>query len=57
MVSEEFQQFYQALSNDNIDYAAIDEDGNIEVIRNGEPSPINTLSGGETTCAALALRL
>jgi exonuclease SbcC len=57
MVSEEFQQFYQALSNDNIDYAAIDEDGNIEVIRNGESSPINTLSGGETTCAALALRL
>jgi len=56
-VSEEFQNFYQALSNDNIDYAAIDEDGNIEVIRNGEPSPINTLSGGETTCAALALRL
>lgn len=57
LVSEEFQSFYQALSNDNIDYAAIDEDGNIEVIRNGEPSPINTLSGGETTCAALALRL
>jgi exonuclease SbcC len=57
MVSEEFRSFYQALSNDNIDYAAIDEDGNIEVIRNGEPSPINTLSGGETTCAALALRL
>ncbi|MCJ7712905.1 hypothetical protein MUO66_00385, partial [Candidatus Bathyarchaeota archaeon] len=57
LVSEEFQTFYQALSNDNIDYAAIDEDGNIEVIRNGEPSPINTLSGGETTCAALALRL
>jgi len=56
-VSGEFQNFYQALSNDNIDYAAIDEDGNIEVIRNGEPSPINTLSGGETTCAALALRL
>ena len=56
-VSEEFQQFYQALSNDNIDFASIDEDGNIEVIRNGEPSPIKTLSGGETTCAALALRL
>ena len=57
LVSEAFQGFYQALSNDNIDYAAIDEDGNIDVTRNGEPSPINSLSGGETTCAALALRL
>jgi exonuclease SbcC len=56
-VSEEFQGFYQALSNDNIDYAAIDEDGNVDVTRNGESSPINSLSGGETTCAALALRL
>jgi exonuclease SbcC len=40
-----------------IDYAAIDEDGNIDITRNGEPSPVNSLSGGETTCAALALRL
>jgi exonuclease SbcC len=56
-VSEFFQDFYQELSNDNIDYAAIDEEGNIEVIRNGEPSPVNSLSGGEVTCASLALRL
>lgn len=56
-VSEAFQMFYQELSNDNIDHAALDEEGNIEVIRNGEPSPVNSLSGGETTCAALALRL
>ncbi|MCW3992261.1 MAG: AAA family ATPase, partial [Candidatus Bathyarchaeota archaeon] len=56
-VSDAFQSFYQELSNDSIDYAAIDEDGNIDITRNGEPSPVNTLSGGETTCAALALRL
>jgi exonuclease SbcC len=56
-VSEDFQAFYQELSNDNIDYAAIDEEANVDVIRNGEQSPINSLSGGETTCAALALRL
>lgn len=56
-VSSSFQSFYQELSNDNIDYATIDEEGNIDVIRNGEPSPVNSLSGGETTCAALALRL
>lgn len=56
-VSEAFQTFYQELSNDNIDYAAIDEEGNVEITRNGEPSPVNSLSGGETTCAALALRL
>jgi len=56
-VSSAFQSFYQELSNDNIDYATVDEDGNIDVIRNGEPSPVNSLSGGETTCAALALRL
>lgn len=56
-VSEAFQAFYQELSNDNIDYAAIDEEGNVEVTRDGEPSPVNSLSGGETTCAALALRL
>ena len=56
-VSDAFQGFYQELSNDNIDYAALDEEGNINVIRNGEPSPVNSLSGGETTCAALALRL
>lgn len=56
-VSHVFQGFYQELSNDNIDYAAIDEEGNIDVTRNGEPSPVNSLSGGETTCAALALRL
>jgi DNA repair exonuclease SbcCD ATPase subunit len=56
-VSDAFQSFYQELSNDSIDYAAIDEDGNIDITRNGEPSPVNSLSGGETTCAALALRL
>ena len=56
-VSDAFQSFYQELSNDSIDYAAIDEDGNIDIIRNGEPSPVHSLSGGETTCAALALRL
>ncbi len=56
-VSRAFLNYYQELSNDNIDYAAIDEDGTIDVIRNGEPSPVNSLSGGETTCAALALRL
>ena len=56
-VSEAFQRFYQELSNDIIDSASIDEDGNIDITRNGEPSPINSLSGGETTCAALALRL
>jgi exonuclease SbcC len=56
-VSEAFQRFYQALSNDIIDSASIDEEGNIDIIRNGEPSPVNSLSGGETTCAALALRL
>ncbi|MCK5626286.1 AAA family ATPase, partial [Candidatus Bathyarchaeota archaeon] len=56
-VSEAFQRFYQELSNDIIDSASIDEDGNIDIIRNGEPSPVNSLSGGETTCAALALRL
>ena len=56
-VSEAFQRFYQELSNDSIDSASIDEEGNIDIIRNGEPSPINSLSGGETTCAALALRL
>ena len=56
-VSEAFQTFYQELSNDNIDYASLDEEGNVEIIRNGEPSPVNSLSGGETTCAALALRL
>jgi exonuclease SbcC len=56
-VSEAFQGFYQELSNDSIDYAAIDEEGNIDITRNGEPSPVNSLSGGETTCAALALRL
>ncbi len=56
-VSEAFQGFYQDLSNDNIDYAALDEEGNINVVKNGEPSPVNSLSGGETTCAALALRL
>lgn len=56
-VSEAFQNFFQELSIDSIDYAAIDEEGNIKVVRNGEPSPINSLSGGETTCAALALRL
>lgn len=56
-VSDAFQSFYQELSNDSIDYAAIDEEGNVDIIRNGEPSPVNSLSGGETTCAALALRL
>jgi len=56
-VSQAFHAFYQELSNDNIDYAAIDEEGNVDVTRNGEPSPVNSLSGGETTCAALALRL
>lgn len=56
-VSESFQTFYQELSNDSIDFAAIDEEGNLEVTRNGEPSPVKSLSGGETTCAALALRL
>jgi len=56
-VSEAFQNFYQELSNDNIDYAVLDEEGNINTIRNGQPSPVNSLSGGETTCAALALRL
>lgn len=56
-VSEAFQNFYQELSNDNIDYAALDEEGNINTVRNGQPSPVNSLSGGETTCAALALRL
>ncbi|MCK5626124.1 AAA family ATPase, partial [Candidatus Bathyarchaeota archaeon] len=56
-VSEAFQIFYQELSNDTIDSASIDEDGNIDITRNGEPSPVNSLSGGETTCAALALRL
>ena len=56
-VSDAFQSFYQELSNDSIDYAAIDEDGNIDITRNGEPSPIHSLSGGEATCAALALRL
>jgi exonuclease SbcC len=56
-VSEAFQRFYQALSNDIIDSASIDEEGNIDIIRNGEPSPVNSLSGGETTCASLALRL
>jgi exonuclease SbcC len=56
-VSDAFRSFYQELSNDSIDYAAIDEDGNIDITRNGEPSPVNSLSGGETTCAALALRL
>jgi exonuclease SbcC len=56
-VSTAFQEFYQELSNDNVDFAAIDEEGNIDVVRNGEPSPVNSLSGGETTCAALALRL
>ena len=56
-VSEAFQKFYQELSSDIIDSASIDEDGNIDITRNGEPSPINSLSGGETTCAALALRL
>jgi exonuclease SbcC len=56
-VSDAFQSFYQELSNDSIDYAAIDEDGNIDITRNGEPSPVHSLSGGETTCAALALRL
>jgi exonuclease SbcC len=56
-VSQAFQAFYQELSEDNIDYAAIDEEGNVDVTKNGEPSPVNSLSGGETTCAALALRL
>ncbi|MDQ1281241.1 MAG: family ATPase [Thermoproteota archaeon] len=56
-VSEAFLDFYRELSNDGIDYATIDEEGNIDITRNGEPSPVNTLSGGETTCAALALRL
>ena len=56
-VSEAFQTFYQEISNDNIEYASLDEDGNVEIIRNGEPSPVNSLSGGEATCAALALRL
>jgi DNA repair exonuclease SbcCD ATPase subunit len=56
-VSEDFQKFYQELSNDSIDYALIDEEGNIDITRNGEPSPVSSLSGGETTCAALALRL
>lgn len=56
-VSDAFHTFYQELSTDNIDYAAIDEEGNVEIRRNGERSPVNTLSGGETTCAALALRL
>ncbi|UCH37894.1 MAG: SMC family ATPase [Candidatus Bathyarchaeota archaeon] len=56
-VSEAFQDFYQELSNDSIDYASIDEEGNIDIVRNGEPSPVNSLSGGETTCAALAIRL
>ena len=56
-VSDAFQSFYQELSNDSIDYAAIDEEGNVDITRNGEPSPVNSLSGGETTCAALALRL
>jgi exonuclease SbcC len=56
-VSRSFQDFYQELSNDNIDFASLDEEGNIEIIRNGEPSVVNSLSGGETTCAALALRL
>lgn len=56
-VSEAFLAFYQELSNDNVDYASLDEDGNVEIIRNGEPSSVNSLSGGETTCAALSLRL
>ena len=56
-VSEAFLDFYRELSNDSIDYATIDEEGNIDITRNGEPSPVSTLSGGETTCAALALRL
>jgi len=56
-VSRAFHTFYQELSDDNVDYAAIDEEGNVDVTRNGEPSPVNSLSGGETTCAALALRL
>ncbi|MFH0897428.1 MAG: AAA family ATPase, partial [Candidatus Bathyarchaeota archaeon] len=56
-VSDAFQEFYQELSNDSIDYAALDEEGNIDITRNGEPSPVNSLSGGETTCAALAFRL
>jgi exonuclease SbcC len=56
-VSEAFQSFYQELSHDSIDYAALDKEGNIDITRNGEPSPVNSLSGGETTCAALALRL
>ncbi len=56
-VSKAFQDFYQELSNDSIDYAALDDEGTIDITRNGEPSPVNSLSGGETTCAALALRL
>ena len=56
-VSEAFRDFYQELSNDSIDYAVLDEEGNIDITRNGEPSPVNSLSGGETTCAALAFRL
>ena len=56
-MSDAFQSFYQELSNDNIDYASLDEEGNVEIIRNGEPSPVNSLSGGETTCASIALRL
>jgi exonuclease SbcC len=56
-VSEAFRDFYQELSNDSIDYAILDEEGNIDITRNGEPSPVNSLSGGETTCAALAFRL
>ena len=56
-VSDAFQSFYRELSNDSIDHATLDEEGNIDITRNGEPSPVNSLSGGETTCAALALRL
>ncbi|MCJ7760259.1 AAA family ATPase, partial [Candidatus Bathyarchaeota archaeon] len=41
----------------SIDGATIDAEGNIDITRNGEPSPVNSLSGGETTCAALAFRL
>ena len=39
-ISEAFRDFYQELSNDSIDYAVIDEDGNIDITRNGEPAPI-----------------
>ena len=56
-VSEAFRDFYRELSNDSIDYAVLDEEGNIDITMNGEPSPVNSLSGGETTCAALAFRL